>query len=69
MTDHLNSLIYEFLTYYFKRDTDINVFNRIDPYDIPWIDQMSRFIEGVKSLSEKEDEMTEKEIDVLKNIN
>ena len=60
MTDHLNSLDYEYLTYYFKHDTDI--------YVLPhW--QMWKFKEGVESLYDKEDEMTEEEIAALEKMN
>ena len=60
MTDHLNALDYEFLTNYFKCDTDIDVFYCID--------KIWRFIE-VESLFDNEDEMTEEEIAALKMIN
>jgi len=53
--------MYEYLTYYFKRDTDIYVFYRID--------KMWKFKEGVESLSDKEDEMTEEEIAALEKMN
>jgi len=52
--------MYEYLTYYFKRNTDIYVFYRID--------KMWKFKEGVESLSDKEDEMTEEEIAALEKI-
>ena len=61
MTDHLNSVDCEYLTYYFKRDTDIYVFYLID--------KMWKFKEGVESLSDKEDEMTEEEIAALEKMN
>ena len=37
MTDHWNTLDYKFLAYYFKRDTDIGGFYRIDRADIIFI--------------------------------
>ena len=61
MTDHLNVLDYVYLTYYFKRDTDICFFYRID--------KMWKFKEGFESLSNKEDEMTEEEIAALEKLN
>ena len=61
MTDHLSALDYEYLAYYFKRDTDIYVFYRID--------KMWKFKERVESLYDKEDEMTEEEIAALEKMN
>ena len=61
MTDHLNTLDYEYLTHYFKRDTDIYVFYRID--------KMWKFKEMVESLSDKEDEMTEEEFAAFDKMN
>jgi len=53
VTDHLNALDYKFLTYYFKRDTDIDVFLT------HW--QNVEIYRGVKSLFDNDDEMTEED--------